>query len=151
MELKHGILSLLAVLLANSSAFGQDIAQRNLPAVVLNTFQQHFPKARDVEWEKTAAGLYEAEFEIGLMQRDHTVYISPAGKLEKHIQEISNSSLPEAVKKQLAKEYDGYRISDPKKIEEGQTVTYRVELENRMEELKVTLDTGGKVIDERAD
>lgn len=151
MKLKQVTLGLLAMGLATSPALAQHIAQRNLPAVVLNTFQQQFSKARNVEWEKKASGLFEAEFEMGLMQRDHTVYISPDGKLERHIEEISTASLPDAVKKQLAAEYGNYRVNDAKKIESGQQVTYRVELENRMEELELTLDTAGKVLQERAD
>lgn len=149
--MKRSILAVLAIVSANLPALAQDIVQRNLPAVVVNAFQQQFPKAKQVEWEKTADGLYEAEFEMGLMSRDHKVYISPEGRLQKHVEEISSSSLPEAVKKQLDARYGNYRIGDVSKIEAGKQLTYVVELENRAEELKLTFDASGKVLDERAD
>lgn len=149
--MKHSILAVLAIVLINLPALAQDILQRNLPAVVVNAFQQQFPKAKQVEWEKTADGLYEAEFEMGLMNRDHKIYITPEGRLQKHVEEISSSSLPDAVKKQLDSQYGNYRISDVSKIEADKQLTYVVELENRTEELKLTFDTVGKVLQERAD
>ena len=149
--MKRSILVLLAIATISLRVSAQDILQRNLPAVVVNAFQQHFPKAKQVEWEKTADGLYEAEFELGLLNRDHKVYITPEGRVQKHIEEISASSLPAAVKQQLDTRYGGYRTGDVTKIESGEQVNYIVELENRREELKVSFDAGGKVLDERPD
>lgn len=142
-------LSILLLLAATSCAsFAQDIAQKDVPAVVVNAFQQKFPNQANVEWE-LKRGLYEAEFEIKTM--DHSVYLDSTGKVVKHKQEIAETELPAAVMATIKKDFAGYKLEDPKKIEEGTTVTYKVELEKGTDERKVTFGTDGKVIVNKAD
>ena len=57
------ILSACILALTMTGAFAQHMPQSQVPAVVVNSFQQKFPKAKGVDWE-LKAGLYEAEFEI---------------------------------------------------------------------------------------
>ncbi|MGK6352126.1 PepSY-like domain-containing protein [Parapedobacter sp. DT-150] len=149
--MKKLLISLGVLLLANLSMVAQDAALRGVPAVVLNAFQQQFPKARQVEWERKNDGNYEAEFNLSLIGRDHTVFISPEGKVLKHEEEISSSSLPDAVEQQIKTEFGGYRIEDAKQIDTGGIVTYRVDLEGRNNDLTVEFDPKGKILNERMD
>ena len=137
-------LSIFFLFLSSGCVSAQDIPQQNVPAVVVNTFQQKFPQQRTVEWE-LKQGLYEAEFEINNL--DHTVYIDSSGKIVRYKKEISVSELPADVNTSIQKNFKGYKIEDIKKIEEGNSITYKVELEKKEDERKVTFATDGKIIE----
>jgi hypothetical protein len=136
-------LSIMFLLLSAGCASAQDMPQQNVPAVVVNAFQQKFPQQSMVEWE-LKKGLYEAEFEIKNL--DHSVYLDSTGKIVRYKQEINAADLPEAVKTSIEKNFNGYKIDDVKKIEEGSAVSYKVELEKGQDERKVTFGTDGKII-----
>ncbi len=142
-------LSILTLVYLPVSA--QDIQKRGVPAVVLNAFQQQFPKARQVEWEKKRDGNYEVEFDNGLFSRDHQAVISPEGKVLRHEEELASYALPDAVKQQIKAEFDGYRVGDVKKIDTGGTITYAVELDSRYGDLDVIFAADGKIVKERMD
>lgn len=142
----------LAILsLAYLPASAQGVQKRGVPAVVLNAFQQQFPKARQVEWEKKRDGNYEVEFDNGLFSRDHQAIISPDGKVLRHEEELASYSLPDAVKQQIKTEFDGYRVGDVKKIDTGGTITYEVDLDSRQGDLDVIFAADGKIVKERMD
>lgn len=145
------VISLIVLCAANLAVSAQTAVPRGVPAVVLNAFQQQFPKARLVEWEKQKSGNYEVEFVVGLMGRDQQAVISPEGKLMRHEEDLSSTSLPDAIKKQLKADFDGYRVSDVKKVTSGGNIHYEVELESRQGDLKVDFDPEGKVLKERLD
>lgn len=148
--MKKVLIGCMVMLLTSFSVMAQK-APRGVPAVVLNAFQQQFPKARQVEWERKRDGNFEVEFNVGLVGRDQKAFISPDGKVLKHEEELSSSSLPDAVKNQIKTEFDGYRIDEVKKIDEGGKITYAVDLESRSGDLKVLFDTDGKILKERMD
>lgn len=133
---------------AGCVSFAQDIAQQNVPSVVVNAFQQKFPNQTAVEWE-LKKGLYEAEFEIKSL--DHSVYIDSTGKIVKHKQEIPVSELPAAVTASIQKNFSGYKVDDVKKIEAGSKVTYKVDVEKGTEERKVTFGADGKIEENKLD
>lgn len=142
-------LSILLLLAAMSSvSFAQDIAQKDVPAVVLNAFQQKFPNQTDVDWE-FKHNLYEAEFEIKNM--DHDVYIDSTGKIVKYKKEITSAELPAAVTSSIQKNFVGYTIDDVKKTEEASAHTYKVELKKGLEERKVVFGVDGKIIENKLD
>ncbi|MGV3762598.1 PepSY-like domain-containing protein [Parapedobacter sp.] len=142
----------LAVLsLAYLPVTAQGVQKRGVPAVVLNAFQQQFPKARQVEWEKKRDGNYEVEFDNGLFSRDHQAIVSPEGKVLRHEEELASYSLPEAVKETIKVEFAGYRVGDVKKIDTGGTITYAVELDSRSGDLDVVFAADGKIVKERMD
>ena len=145
------LLGLMIVSLTNFSVMAQDAQRRGVPAVVLNAFQQQFPKARQVEWEKMKDGTYEVEFSVGLISRDHQAMITPEGKVVRYEEELASYSLPDAVKTQIKTEFAGYRTGDIKKIDMEGKITYEVELDSPSEDLKVEFDSDGKILKERMD
>ncbi|SEK69854.1 PepSY-like domain-containing protein [Parapedobacter koreensis] len=149
--MKKLVFNLFVLFLTGLSVMAQGASPRGVPAVVINAFQQQFSKARQVEWERRKDGSYEVEFNVGLIGRDQKAFISPEGKVLKHEEEIASSALPEAVKKQLKTEFDGYRVEDAKKIDTAGTVAYEVELESRYGDLQVRFDSDGKILKERMD
>jgi len=139
------ILSACILALSTIGAFAQDIPQSQVPAVVVNSFQQKFPKAKGVDWE-LKAGLYEAEFETGLFGTDHEVWIQSNGKIVRHKEELAKNDLPKAVIAKVKKDFPGYRIEDVKKITEEQKITYAFEVKSRTEEWKLVVDTQGNIL-----
>ncbi|GAA4175311.1 PepSY-like domain-containing protein [Sphingobacterium ginsenosidimutans] len=139
------ILSACILALSTIGAFAQDIPQSQVPAVVVNSFQQKFPKAKGVEWE-LKAGLYEAEFETGLFGTDHEVWIQSNGKIVRHKEELAKNDLPKAVIAKVKKDFPGYRIEDVKKITEEQKITYAFEVKSRTDEWKLVVDTQGSIL-----
>lgn len=139
------ILSACILALSTIGAFAQDIPQSQVPAVVVNSFQQKFPKAKGVDWE-LKAGLYEAEFETGLFGTDHEVWIQSNGKIVRHKEELVKNDLPKAVIAKVKKDFPGYRIEDVKKITEEQKIMYAFEVKSRTEEWKLVVDTQGNIL-----
>jgi len=149
--MKKLLFFLFILSLAYLPVSAQGVQKRGVPAVVLNAFQQQFPKARQVEWEKKRDGNYEVEFDNGLFSRDHQVVISPDGKVLRHEEELASYSLPDAVKGKIKSEFDGYRVGDVKKIDTDGTITYEVELDSRYGDLEVIFAADGEIVKERMD
>jgi ribonuclease BN (tRNA processing enzyme) len=141
-------LSIMFLLLSAGCASAQDISQQNVPAVVVNAFQQKFPQQSTVEWE-LKKGLYEAEFEIKNLE--HNVYLDTTGKIVRYKQDITVNDLPAAINVAIQQNFKGYKIEDVKKIEEGNAVTYKFELEKGKDERKVMFSADGKIIENVAD
>ena len=141
----------VALLLATGFSAIAQHPPRGVPAVVLNAFQQKFPKARQVEWDQRKDGNFEVEFNIGGAGRDQKAFISPGGEVLKHEEELASSSLPEAIKNQLRNAFNGYRVDEVKKVDEAGKITYVVDLESRSGDLQVLFDPQGKILKERMD
>lgn|SRR5690606_2809851 len=149
--MKKVLFGLAVTSLAYLPVGAQGVQKRGVPAVVLNAFQQQFPKARQVEWERNRDGNYEVEFDNGIFGRDHEVIISPEGKVLRHEEELASYSLPDAVKKAIETEFGGYRVDDVKKIDAGGTITYAVDLDSRHGDLDVIFAADGTIVKERMD
>lgn len=133
-------------LLSALSSCAQDIPQSSIPSVVLNAFQQKFPQASDVEWEKKGE-VYEVEFDLAF--KDHKLLIDSAGKLIKHKEEINAVDLPAAVKETIKKGFLTYKIEDTDRIETEGLVIYKIELENSTQEQKIYVGEDGKIIESK--
>ncbi len=131
-------------LLTALSSCAQEVSQSLVPSIVVNAFQQNFPKASGVEWEQKG-DVYEVEFDLGF--KDHKALIDATGKIVKHKQEIAATDLPAPVKETLKKGFPKYKIDDAKRIETDGIVIYKVEVENATEERRVYLDAHGKIIE----
>jgi len=147
--MKHLSLSALAVSLSLISC-AQNMSHTQVPAVVINAFQQQFPKASDVEWERKGP-VYEVEFETGLSGKDHTVLIDSLGKITSHKQDITEQELPAAVLQAIKQQFNGYRLDDMESIDTNGTMTYKTELKKKPEEWKVLFSADGKILQKIAD
>jgi hypothetical protein len=143
-------IAVLAFLFSTTASLAQDIPQNQVPSLVLNSFQQSYSKAFDVEWELDGEK-YMVEFELGLPGTDHEIWYDRSGKLLRHKEEISKGDLPRAVQIKLKTNYSSYRIDDVKKITEGAVATYTLEVKNLTEEWKLALDTEGNELSRIAD
>ncbi|QQS29404.1 MAG: PepSY-like domain-containing protein [Sphingobacteriales bacterium] len=128
----------------------QNIMQSQIPSLVINGFQQMFPKAYDIEWEMDG-DKYKVEFETGILRTEHEGWFDNAGKLARHEEEISKFDLPQTIQTKINSDFGGYRIDDSEKVTEGDKVNYIVELKAFKEKWKVAYDAAGNILSRIAD
>lgn len=139
--MKNSII-LAAGLLFSGLTYAQDIPVKEVPSVVLNSFNKAFPQAAKVDWERKGE-LFNADFDIG--RRDHEVWLNPKGAIVKHKKELRARELPSVISNNIRKNFKGFRIDDVDRYEEGKQFFYKVELKNFSEEKKVVFDAQGKI------
>lgn len=117
-------------------------AQKDLPAEVKNAFEQKFPTADDVEWQKEKDGNWEVEFEIGA--DESTAVFSPDGKWLETEAEIAIDDLPTPVRSAV----QGKKIKEVARIlrADGSTV-YEVEVGKK----DLMYDAEGQLLSEEKD
>lgn len=139
------IWSAIIIALTTTGAIAQDIPQSQVPAVVVNSFQQKFPKAKKVDWELKGT-IYEAEFETGLFGTDQEAWFQQNGKLVRYKTDFGKRDLPNKVLDRVKRDFPGYCIEDVTKITAEQKVSYAFEVKNRNDEWKLVLDPQGNVL-----
>lgn len=139
------IWSAIIIALTTTGAIAQDIPQSQVPAVVVNSFQQKFPKAKKVDWE-LKGNIYEAEFETGLFGTDQEAWFQQNGKLVRYKTDFGKRDLPNKVLDRVKRDFPGYSIEDVTKITAEQKVSYTFEVKNRNDEWKLVLDPQGNVL-----
>lgn len=148
--MKKYIMCSLLVFFGVLTTKAQDISKKEVPSLILNNFQNSFPKAKDIEWDKKRDH-YKVEFEIGYINNDHSAWYSNEGQLLRHKEEISKRDLPDAVYEIIKKDYQWYMITDVERITEDQEITYKVELKSFTEEWEIIYDKSGKVLHKKRD
>lgn len=143
-------LSIIALVLGVANIFAQDIPQSQVPSLVLNSFQQKYPKAYDVEWE-LKGDLYKVEFEKSLLGDDVEVWFDKSGKVVRSKEEISKSELPKAVLDKIDAEFKASIIKDVEKFNENGTISYKVEIKTIREEWDVLFDEKGNILSKKLD
>ena len=130
-------------LLLSGLTYGQDIAVKDVPFVVMNSFKKAFPNAAAEEWEMKG-DLYNAEFDVN--RRDHEVWLNSKGSIIKHKQEIKSREIPAVVMKMLKQNFKGYWIDEVDKYEVAKQFFYKVELKTLTKESNVVLDNKGVIV-----
>lgn len=129
---------------------GQDLWQSQIPANIVNKFNTDFPKAKDIDWDKSGEN-YSVEFEIGTMNNDHEIIYSPDAEVLMHKQEISKSDLPTAVKQSMSKEFPRYLIKDVKQIEYPDRTVFTLEAKSFTEDWDIKIDAAGNILSQVRD
>jgi len=143
-------LSIITLVFGVANIFAQDIPQSQVPSLVLNSFQQKYPKAYDVEWE-LKGDLYKVEFEKSLLGDDVEVWFDKSGKVVRSKEEISKSELPKAVLDKIDTEFKATIIKDVEKFNENGTISYKVEIKTIREEWDVLFDEKGNILSKKLD
>jgi len=122
----------------------KDIKESEVPQAVVETFNQEFASAKDVEWEQKG-DMYKAEFDLGDEEKE--ARFDQAGKLKMTKTEIEKEALPEKVRATLDKDYAGYKIDDVYKVEAKNKTFYKVETKKDGKKEKFVFDDSGKKIE----
>jgi len=139
------LMSAFAMQFIAAATTAQQLPQLQVPSLVLNSFQQSFPKPYDVEWEMDGE-LYKVEFETGWFGPDHDAWFDKTGKLIRLKEEISKDNLPPVILGKISSDFSGYKVDDVKKITEGEKVVFVIDLETSAQEWKVAFDLEGNLI-----
>ena len=121
-----------------------------LPAATLSQqLKKDFPAALDIEWE-TAAGVYEAEFEVNRV--DYNGFYDVDGNLLMYIFDVRLSEVPAGVKNAAKTKYPAFRFDrDARKIIKGKKTLWKVTLEKGESEIEATFNSDGSFVKEKYD
>ncbi len=135
----------VCVFLALNSARCQSADSRKVPERVSKAFIEKYPGENKPEWRRDRNGNFESHF-----KKDGTKYradFTPAGNWIETERSIKKDDLPHAVKKQLKKLYDGYKIVEIEKVDHpAKGLFYDVELKKDGEKMDVEFTDNGEII-----
>jgi|SRR6185312_8363979 len=104
----------VAFLLTGSAVNGQDLKNKDVPAVVKSALQKNYPQAKNVSWEKEK-GNYEANWG-GKSGEDNSVQFTPAGAFIEIVRAIPVTDLPKSAIDYIHKNYRGAKITEAGKV-----------------------------------
>jgi len=126
-------------------AGAQKLKESEVPTAVKQTFAKNFPKAKEVKWSKEGTSEFEAEFENAEMEQ--SANFDQTGKWLETETEIKKSELPKAVEAAITKEFAGYTLHEPEKVESpGKPLLYEMELKKDKVTYEVQFSADGKVV-----
>lgn len=137
------IVGLIVLTLIATNIFAQEIQQKNVPAVILNTFQLKFPNADDIEW-RLEKGSYRVDFELN--NKDHRLILNDRGKLVKLEQDLYGSEVPESVLKTIKSKVALFDLNDADRIIEGKNIVYEINFEIENKDHDFWISEKGKLI-----
>jgi hypothetical protein len=113
-----------------------------VPDAIKKAFQQKFPTAKKVKWEKEGSNDYEASFLLN--GKELSALYSPDGQLKETETEISISELPKAVVDALNKKYPNVKIDEAAKIERADnSIVYETEVKINKKKTDLLFDQNG--------
>jgi uncharacterized membrane protein YkoI len=139
------IMLLSVACLVAGLADAQKLKSSEVPAAVTAAFAKNFPKAKEVKWSKEGTSEFEAEFEIAELEQ--AANFDKTGKLLETETEIKKSELPQAIQAAIAKEFAGFTLDEPEKVEiPGKALLYEMELKKDKVKYEVQFSADGKVV-----
>ena len=107
-------------------------------------FNQRFPNADKVSWEKENAGEWEVEFE--LEGKEFSANFNVNGDWLETESEIENSKVPAKVSKLMIEKYSEAKIKEIYKVERKDGVFYEYEFKLNGETQEVLLDSSANLV-----
>ncbi|MEJ8755397.1 SdiA-regulated domain-containing protein [Pontibacter sp. H259] len=118
-----------------------------VPEAVKVQFADRYPTIKQADWDHEE-GNFEAEFKVSGLER--TALFTPGGKLISYTEEIDHRHLPKFILEQVQAKYANYKIDEAHRIQQNGAANYVVELEDKMDEVKLRFDASGKLIEQQA-
>ena len=116
-----------------------------VPEVVKKAFQQKFPTAKKVKWEKEKNNDFEASFILN--DKEISAVYTIDGQLKETETEIAVSELPKSVIDALAKKDANAKIEEAEKIERSDnTIIYETEVKINKKKTELLFDANGNEI-----
>jgi hypothetical protein len=120
---------LFCLLASASCSNAQKVSNKLIPPVVKTAFQQQFPNAKEIKWDKED-GNYEASFEMA--DADQSVLIDASENVLETEIEIKIAELPINTRAYIAKNYAGKKIKEAAKITDNKSiVTFEAEIKGK--------------------
>ena len=139
--MRHIILVALVVISANSTLH----AQKNIPSQVVWNFEQKFPKAENIHWDKENSSEYEAQFFWNGEQ--HSANFNAKGEWLETETVILFRELPDPVQQSVLQFHKRENINLAAKIEKAKGEThYEIEIKQFFFSREVFYDAEGNEI-----
>lgn len=134
---------ILTVLLSTMAltACGQ---KKDVPTKVKTTFNQKFPNATRVNWDKENATEWEAEFKMD--GKKYSANFDNEGNWKEIEYKISKTDIPSVVKSTLDNDFNGYKIEEAEISETAEGKVYEFELEKGKSNLELAISPDGKLV-----
>jgi hypothetical protein len=139
--MKNLILISIILTALSFTACGQ---KKDVPAKVKTAFEQKFPAAQKVKWDKENATEWEAEFKMN--GKKYSANFTADGNWMETEYEIDSSEIPPAVKQTLANEFAEYKIEEAEISETADGKVYEFSLEKDETALEVAIAPDGIVV-----
>lgn len=132
------------VLFATAAVSAQDLTMDQIPANINANFQQSYPMATEVEWEKDGQH-YKVEFDIHKMEKE--IWYLKTGDILKTEREITKNELPDAVLATAQNLHPEYKIDEVELTEENGKKIYEVELDKWFsDDIKLLIAEDGSLL-----
>ena len=138
--MKNLFILVVSILLSASTIHATEV-----PTAIKTAFQQKFPTAKKVKWEKEKTNEYEASFILNSKEVSATYFTD--GKLKEMETEIPVSELPKAVIDAIAKKHPNVKIDEAAKIERSDnSIVYEAELKIGGKKTDLLFDEIGNIV-----
>lgn len=123
--------------------FGMVSCSQGTPSVVKIAFNEKFPNATSVKWEKENEAEWEAEFKLTGVE--YSANFSNEGIWKETEHEVAIGELPDAITNVLENQYSGYTIKGAEMVETPMLSGFEVEIKKGKETVEIMIDTDGNV------
>ncbi len=121
---------------------------KEVPAKVKTSFNQKFPDATRIKWDKENAKEWEAEFKMN--GKEYSANFSTEGTWKETEYEIENSEIPAAIKNTLDTEFKGYKVEEAEVSKTVEGKVFEIQLEKGDKEIEVAISPDGKIVKKEA-
>jgi len=123
------------------SACGQ---KENVPSNVKTAFEQKFPDATKIDWDKENATVWEAEFKMN--SNEYSVNFSSDGKWLETEYKIKESDLPNQIKSTIDTKFGDYNIEDAEVLETTAGKVFEFQMEKDGLGMEIVISPDGEVV-----
>lgn len=146
------VLALCVIGASSSAVLAQQHTTKAVPPAIKAAFEKKYPNAviKNIDKEKTnGTMMYEVESIDGKTRRDFLYYED--GTVYEIEETIEPAALPEAITKDIAKEYPKGKIVTAEKITRGNVTEYELTVKSGKKSYEVKFDAAGAKIAKKAE
>jgi len=140
--MKNVTILMAVVVMVLSQACAQSNSQ--VPGKVKTAFDQKFPNAKKVKWDKENSSEWEAEFKMN--GKEYSANFASDGTWKETEYEIKRSDIPAAVKQTLDSDFAAYDLEEAEISETANGRVYEFDLEKDETDMEVAISPDGKVV-----
>lgn len=140
--MKNLFLMLAVVAMFSLNACAQK--NKDVPEKVKTSFNQKFPDATRIKWDKENAKEWEAEFKMN--GKEYSANFSTDGTWKETEYKIEKSEIPADVKNTLDTEFKGYKIEETEVSKTPENKVFEIHLKKGETKMEVAISPDGKVV-----